>query len=170
MRVLNSSIEFMVIGSRPCQFFLRFRMPSTLEIPFKTSLTRSDRSTGAWSPVIMCSCLIPARYELMVVHLRPRTLASQSINVRIWDSVRGRFMLVFVSRLHLPSIISAVLYVLHVFFVTARLLQLATDLAISGCRFKPFKLCIVHLPVGPYFVDPGKAVGWKPAWNRIEVS
>jgi hypothetical protein len=59
--------------------------------------------------------------------------------------------------------ISAVLYVLHVLLVIAKLLQLATDFATSDGRFNPFKLCTVHLPVGPYFVDPGKAVGRKPA-------
>jgi hypothetical protein len=166
MSLLKSSMVLIVMGSLPVQRACRDLMPSVLAMPFKTSLTRSVLSSGACKPLVMCNCLIPAKYELMVVCLRLRAVANQSMNVNVLEESIGSCMLTPVSFWHFNSIVSAVLYVLQVFFATPMLPHFAIDLLIFAGRFKPAKVISVQPPEDPYFVLPGNGNGVKPVDKR----
>ncbi len=106
---LNISIVLMVIGSLPAGFSLRFSIPSLLLIPSSTSFTNPVRMIGASKLLTMCSCLIPARYELTVAPLNFLILTSQCTKMSVFLSLNGSDKSDLVSVSHLASIALAVL-------------------------------------------------------------
>ena len=99
----------------------------------------------------------------MVECLRFRDVANQSMKVKVCGQVSGNCMLTPVSFWHLSNIVSAVLYVLHVFLATPIFPHFAIDFRILSGRFRLAKEASVQPPTDPYFVLPAKGLGLKPA-------
>ena len=105
-----------------------------------------------------CSCLIPAKYEFIVVAARP-LFSHQPTKTKVWLSAIGRFIITPVSSSHFSRILAAVVYVLQVFFAIAWFAAAARVFFTSSDALSCLNVFAEKFPFGPYFVTPCTAVG-----------